>query len=153
MKLKRLQKFGVTSRIVCPLYCFLCGAHTMHEQMIIVSRNPILFDSTEDKLCLTCLTHRQVYRMKTVMETRYMSWKYDKKRRLMLYHKEKQDSGLLQETANAIQKIQQYGYTFTFDIPSQEYHVLTSDGEIEHRCDGWEEIIEFAETLKENESP
>lgn len=59
---------GVTSHLTCNLYCLVCCEYTSHEKMNIVSQHPrnvrsstLGLEYTEDKLCLECGTHRQVY--------------------------------------------------------------------------------------------
>ena len=56
---------------------------------------------------------------------------------------------LLEDTADAIAKIQRHGYTFTFDINSEKYQVCEDPEatKVLHEFDNWEQIIAYANNL------
>ena len=61
----------------------------------------------------------------------------------------KNDPALIDETVEAIQRIQNLGWTFVFDVGSGMYQacIENPDGslEVEHAFIDWEEIIAFAD--------
>ena len=63
----------------------------------------------------------------------------------------KNNPALLEQTAEAIEKIQGFGYEFAYDILTQKYQVCKGnpDGslEVEHEFDNWEQVIAFADNI------